>query len=125
MSVMDCVLCPFQAIEEVPNQYRELFASAMHKIITRVWENQEEGEELDRALKWWFLIPHALLRKAGRGGKAGMGQIKKRFDCIAKENYAGLLTLLIHDKEAAKTKRREGKIVDYQKKTVTRKLDKQ
>ena len=104
MSVMDCVLCPFQAIEEVPNQYRELFASAMHKIITRVWENQEEGEELDRALKWWFLIPHALLRKAGRGGKAGMGQIKKRFDCIAKENYAGLLTLLIHDKEAAKNK---------------------
>ena len=90
LSIMDCVLCPFQAVEDVPNQYRELFGRAMNKILTRIWENQEEGDELNRALKWWFLISQALLRKAVRGGKAGMGQIKKRFDCVLKENYGDL-----------------------------------
>ena len=104
LSIMDCVLCPFQAVEDVPNQFRELFGRAMNKILTRIWEYQEECDELNRSLKWWFLIPQALLRKAGRGGKAGMGQIKKRFDCVLKENYGGLITMLLQDKDILKVK---------------------
>ena len=68
LSVMECVLSPFQAMDEVPKQYREVFAKSMETILRRIYENQEEGEELDRALKWWFFIPQALLRKARRGG---------------------------------------------------------
>ena len=77
---MEYVLCSFQAVEDIPNQLRKLFGRIMNKILTRIWKNQEECDKLNRVLKWWFLIPRALLRKAGRGGKAMMGRIKKRFD---------------------------------------------
>ena len=82
----------------------------MEKILTRVWENQEDSEALDRALKWWFFIPQALLRKAVRGGRAGMGLVKKRFDCIIADDYGKLVTMWMNDREIANKKesRRNG-----------------
>ena len=112
LSAMECVLSPFQAMDEVPKQHREVFARAMEKILTRLSENQEDGEELDRALKWWFFIPQALLRKAVRGGRAGMGLVKKRFDCIINENYGELVNLWIRDREIAKKKKRRSSSPD-------------
>lgn len=106
LSVMECVLSPFQAMDEVPKQYREVFAKSMETILRRIYENQEEGEELDRALKWWFFIPQALLRKAKRGGRAGMGLVKKCFECIINENYGELVRLWILDRDGVKNKPR-------------------
>jgi len=104
LSAMDCVLSPFQAMEEVPKQHQEVFASAMEKILTRVWENQTEGIELDRALKWWFFLPQCLLRKATRGGRAGMSLVKKRFDCVINEDYGQLINIWIRDRDIASKK---------------------
>ena len=112
LSAMECVLSPFQAMDEVPKQHREVFARAMEKILTRVWENQEDGEELDRALKWWFFIPQSLLRKAVRGGRAGMGLVKKRFDCIINDNYGELVNMWMRDRDIADKKKRKSNIHD-------------
>lgn len=106
LSAMECVLSPFQAMDEVPKQYREVFAKAMETILGRVYENQEEGEELNRALKWWFFIPQALLRRPRRGGRAGMGLVKKRFDCIINDNYGELVKMWILDRDSVKNKPR-------------------
>lgn len=106
LSAMECVLSPFRAMDEVPKQHQEVFARAMEKILTRVWENQVDGEELDRALKWWFFIPQCLLRKATRGGRAGMGLVKKRFDCIINDNYGELVNLWVRDRDILEKKKR-------------------
>ena len=87
LGVWDCVLSPFSAIEEVPAQHREAWAMAMDKVHRKVWEAEEHGEDLDRALKWWFFLPQALCRKAQRGGRAGVGQIRKRFNCVVNGDY--------------------------------------
>ena len=99
---IDKLGAPFPAIEEIPAQHREAWALAMEKVHRKIWEAQEEGEDLDRALKWWFFLPQALCRKAQRGGRAGVGQIKKRFNCIVRGDFGELVHLWIHDKELAK-----------------------
>lgn len=53
---------------------------------------------MDRNLKWWFAMPQILLRRPRRGGKAGNGLIKKRFDCIAEDDYSKLIDLWLEDK---------------------------
>ena len=71
LGVWDCVLSTFSAIEEVPAQHREAWAMAMDRAHRMIWESQEHGVDLDRALKWWFFLPQALCRKAQRGGRQG------------------------------------------------------
>ena len=87
LGAWDCALSPFPAIEEIPAQHREAWFLAMEKVHRKIWEAQDVGEDLDRALKWWFFLPQALCRRAQRGGRAGVGQIKKRFNCIVKGDY--------------------------------------
>ena len=104
LGVWECVLSPFQAMEEIPDQHRGAWALAMEKVHRRVWEAEESGEKLDRALKWWFFLPQALCRKAQRGGRAGVGQIKKRFNCVVKGDFAELVNLWLQDVKVAKEK---------------------
>ena len=54
LGVWECVLSPFSAIEEIPAQHREAWAMAMDKVHRKIWEAEEYGEDLERALKWWF-----------------------------------------------------------------------
>ena len=104
LGAWDCALSPFQAIEEVPAQHREVWALAMDRVHRRVWEAQEDCEELDRALKWWFFLPQALCRRAQRGGRAGIGQIKKRFNSVVKGDYGELVQLWLRDMEIVRNK---------------------
>ena len=48
LGAWDCVLSPFQAIVEIPAQHRGAWGLAMDKVHRKIWESQEEGEELDR-----------------------------------------------------------------------------
>ena len=114
LPVMECVMSSFPAMDEVPDQFREQWARAMEKALSRIHEAQTNGDELDRAIKWWFFLPQALLRKAGRGGRAGMGLIKKRFDAVVEEDYDKLRAALAErhrsstkegDKKTAKGRR--------------------
>ena len=105
LSGWDCALSSFPAMEEIPAQHRETWAHAVDTVLRKLSEAQDEGEDLDRALKWWFFLPQALCRKAGRGGRAGIGQIKKRFNCIVQGDFGELVNLWKHDKAVAQKKR--------------------
>ena len=120
LSAMECVLSPFQAMDEVPKQFREVFAKAVETILGRVFQNQDEGEELNRALKWWFFIPQALLRKARRGGRAGMGLVKQRFDCIINENYGKLVKMWMLDRDNAEKKPRSYNTADQDERSANK-----
>ena len=104
LSAWECALSTFPAIEEIPAQHREVWALAMNKVHRKIWEAQEEGDDLDRALKWWFFLPQALARKAQRGGRAGVGQIMKRFNAVVKGDFGELVNLWQHDKEVVERK---------------------
>ena len=100
----DCVLSPFQAIEEIPAQHVGAWALAMDKVHRKIWEADDNVEKLDRALKWWFFMPQALCRRAQRGGRAGVGQIRKRFNCVVKGDFAEIVKLWCQDVEAERKK---------------------
>ena len=122
LGVWDCALSPFTAFEEIPAIHREAWGVAMDKVHRKLWEAEEHGSDLDRALKWWLFLPQALCRKAIRGGRAGVGQIRKRFNCIVEGNHGELVRLWLHDRQAVKskdeTKKRKGKpAVNIDKKT--------
>ena len=108
------------AIEEVPAQQREAWALAMDRVHKRIWECQEEGVELDRALKWWFFLLQALCRTAQRGGRAGVGQVKRLFNCVVRGDYGELVKIWLQDREVQKKKeeKQRGKpSEDLEKKT--------
>ena len=101
LSAWECTLAPFKGIEEIPMQHQEAWATAVAAVLQRIQEVEEDGPALDRALKWWLFLPQALCRQAGRGGRAGMGLIKKRFNCVVDRDFGELVTLWRKDKESA------------------------
>ena len=105
-SVWDCTLCQFPTIQEIPATHRHSWAAAVAKIL-RTISLSEDGIELERGLKWLLIIPKALLRTAKRGGKAGKGLLAKRFNCLARGDWGGLLSLLESDcKDEAQDRKR-------------------
>ena len=97
LGAWECALSPFTALEEVPAQHREAWGLAMNKVHRKIWEAEGQGEEMDRALKWWFFLPQALLRQAQRGGRAGVGQIRKRFNSVINGDFGELVKLWEQD----------------------------
>jgi hypothetical protein len=102
--VWDCMLCEFPTMQNIPRIYREVWASAMGKIM-RVIEREEEGIELERGLKWLLIIPKAIFRQGRRGGKAGKGLIARRVNLLIRGDWGGLLTLLDRDCQLAKVEK--------------------
>ena len=49
-------------------------------------------------------MPQALCRRAQRGGRAGVGQIRKRFNCVVKGDFAEIVKLWCQDVEAERKK---------------------
>ena len=106
--VWDCTLCEFPTMQDIPREYREIWAAAVAKIV-RAINVAEEGIELERALKWFLIIPKAIFRQSRRGGKAGKGLVAKRVNCLVKGDWGGLLALLEADCRQAKLEDRKGR----------------
>ena len=108
--VWDCRLCEFPTRQDIPREYREVWAAALDKIFRKINE-ASEGIELERGLKWLLIIPKAVFRQSKRGGKAGKGLIAKRINCLVKGDWGGLLNLLESDCKQVKieSKRVKGK----------------
>jgi len=119
LGAWECVLSKFSAMEEIPSQHKEIWASAVDRVLRKISEAQDEGDDLNRALKWWLFLPQALCRQAGRGGRAGMGQIRKRFNCIVEGDFGELINLWKHDCE--KIKKREPKVPSVAQLDITKK----
>ena len=99
--VWDCTLCEFPTMQNIPRAYREVWASSMDKILSKI-QRAEEGIELERGLKWLLIIPKAVFRQGRRGGKAGKGLIARRINLLIKGDWGGLLALLVRDCQQAK-----------------------
>ena len=55
---------------------------------------------MDRALKWFLILPAALLRQAKRGSQNGRGraEVAARFTAVSEDNWGALITALTADK---------------------------
>ena len=95
------MLNEFRMIEEVPEQHKRVWVWGFSEVLKRMEEDEE------RALMWFCFLPQALLRKAGRGGKAGRGQVARRFNTLAKEDWGGLVE--IWERDVEKLGRKEGR----------------
>jgi hypothetical protein len=98
--VWDCTLCQFPTMADIPGGYRAVWASTVAKVLQAIRE-AEGGLALERALKWFLILPKALFRQGRRGGKAGKGLVGQRVNCLMREDWGRLLTLLERDTEVA------------------------
>jgi hypothetical protein len=55
------------------------------------------------------ILPKAVFRQARRGGKTGKGQIRRRVNCLVRDDWGGLLDLLVKDCQLAKKEKRKGR----------------
>ena len=94
--VWDCALCEFTTMQDVPRAYREVWSTAV-AIVLRAVQAVDEGIEMERALKWFLILPKAVFRQARQGGKADRGQITRRINCLVRRDWGGLLSLLERD----------------------------
>ena len=90
---------------DIPGAYRHIWASAMAKVLQAIRE-AEGGVSLERALKWFLILPQALFRQGRRGGKAGKGLVGQRMNCLVLNDWGGLLILL--EKDIATAGREDG-----------------
>lgn len=103
--VWDFTLCQFPTMLGIPSCYRAAWAAAMGKVMTAI-QVAEGGIQLERSLKWFLILPKALFRMGRRGGKAGKGLVAQRMNCLVREDWRGLLTLLEKDCKLAESEDR-------------------
>ena len=82
--VMQCLLCEFPTLLDIPSCYVEIWAAAVDKVMTAIVE-AEGGIELERGLKWFLVLPKVFFRQGRRGGKAGKGLISQRINYSRKQ----------------------------------------
>ena len=70
LGAWECEMNIFTSMEEVPWSFRVGWGKAATRVLTAIL-NAPDQEQLDRALKWWLILPAALLRQARRGGQNG------------------------------------------------------
>ena len=88
LGAWECALNSFSSLEEVPFAYRVSWGKAMARVLSSILGATNQ-EDLDRALKWWLIMPAALLRQARRGGQNGRGraEVAGRFRAVADDNW--------------------------------------
>ena len=93
-------------MEEVPFHLKGLWGRAMDSVLRRVQDAPEPGEELDRALKWFLLLPQAFLRMAPKGGAAGRSLVASRFNALTRGDWGAVFQQWNRDRERAREKAR-------------------
>ena len=92
LGAYECFLTCFPSLQEVPNQHEEAFAEAVAEVLRRR-ERAISDLETRLSLSWWLFLPQALLRRPNRGGRAGRQQVAKRFACLSRGDWGGLVDL--------------------------------
>ena len=125
LSVWECLLSQFTTLETIPSQFKEQWARSYTKVLFKLKNCTDETEKA-RSLKWWMFLPQALLRKPIRGGRAGIRNIKKRFDCVVNDNYEELIRLwCLIGKQIKERKEEEDRNPQTNQQKTQRKPDKQ
>ena len=98
LGAYECFLTCFSSLQEVPNQHEEAWAEAVAEVLRRR-ERAISDLETRLALCWWLFLPQALLRRPSRGGRAGRQQVAKRFPCLSRGDWGGLIDLWEQDRK--------------------------
>ena len=98
VGAVDCALSEFSAMDDVPFHLRALWGRAMETVLRKI-QGASNGDELDRALKWFLLLPQAFLRTAPKGGQAGRGLVASRFNALTKDDWGSVFRLWEKDRE--------------------------
>ena len=104
--VYDCLLSISPTMQDVPENHKFAFAKSFEKVFRRFQTASEERnmKDVERCLKWFLLLPHALLVQPTRGGKSGYLIVKRRFDCIVTDDWGRLLELFEKERLIVKEK---------------------
>ena len=86
------VLSQFTVLDECPPQYEEAWAAAWEEVLQRR-EQAGTEQQINNALMWMMFLPQALLRKPTRGGRAGRGQVCKRFQALQSGDWGALVAM--------------------------------
>ena len=86
--VNDCLLSIAPTMQDVPENHRFAFAKSFEIVFRRFKTASEERnmKDIERSLKWFLLLPHALLVQPTRGCKSGYQVVKRRFYCIVTDD---------------------------------------
>ena len=89
------ILCQFPMLEECPCQHEEVWVWAWGEVLRR-FELASSEEEINTALMWVMFLAQGLLRKPTRGGRgkagrAGRGQVAKRFAALQRGDWGYLV----------------------------------
>ena len=99
----ECVLASLGSLEEVPAQHEATWCMAWAQVLRR-WEEATTEREVERAHKWFFFLPQALLRRPRRdngkgGGKKGRREVAGRFTSLSAGDWGALVEKWIADME--------------------------
>jgi hypothetical protein len=78
-------------LDECPVEFRQPWAQALADVLAQVLVSAPRSVEQERGLKWLLYLPQVLLRWTIRGGRRGMGELRRRFAAFAERRCAGLL----------------------------------
>ena len=98
---MACMIVVGGVMEDIPRQYRHLYAWAMGVVLERIMAATmlDNHEPLDRGLKWFLFLQQALLRSPKEKGKEGRGFVAARFNCLAERRWDKLVHMWEEDNE--------------------------
>ena len=92
------MLCEHRVLEEIPDQHKATFVWGVAHILQKLHAANTDLE-IDQALEWFCFLPQALLRKPCRGGRAGRGQVARRFNTLSQGDWGGLVEIWERDRE--------------------------
>ena len=81
-----------------------LWGLGLDTVLKRILEAPEEGVEIERALKWFLILPQALLRQV-KGGAAGRSLVAARFNAISQGNWGAIFERWQKDREKERERR--------------------
>ena len=89
----ECVLNPFNTMTSVPGPLESQWGKVVEKVLRAILTAPAESS-LDRALKWFLILPQAFLRQSKRGGQAGRSSVAGRFNAAMDGDFGMVLRLL-------------------------------
>ena len=105
LGAWQCALNPFSTLESIPGPVQAKWAKVVELTLRAILTASEE-EELNRALKWFLILPQAFLRQAKRGGRAGRSVVAGRFNAAMSGDFGSVIRLLIADRTKEEEARR-------------------
>ena len=88
LGAWQCALNPFLTMSAVPEPLQTKWGRVVVAVVRSILNAQDETS-LDRALKWFLVLPQAFFRQPKRGGQAGRSSVAGRFNAAMEGDWGG------------------------------------